>query len=110
MQWVALGDGSIDLKTLTNKFQQLCPGAPFNLEIITGRPPQVIPYREPGFWKTDPATPASSLARFERLVRDGHPFMGTMVIPAPGEHSAALIEQEKTDLERSLVYARTLLT
>jgi hypothetical protein len=104
-----MGDGSIDLKTLTNKFKQLCPNAPYHLEIITGRPPQVIPYREAAFWKTDPTTPASSLARFEKLVREGHPFMGTMVIPAPGEHTEALKIQEKVDLERSLVYARKLM-
>ncbi len=106
VQWVAMGDGSIDLKALTAKFKQLCPPAPYHLEIITGRPPQIIAYREAAFWKTDPTTPASSLARFEKLVREGHPFMGAMVIPAPGEHVEALKLQEKTDLERSLAYTR----
>lgn len=102
VQWTAMGEGSIDIPTLTKRFKQLCPNAPYHLEIITGRAPQVIPYREQSFWKTDPNTPASSLARFEKLVREGHPFMGNMLIPPPNE------QQEKVDLERSLVYARKL--
>lgn len=112
VQWVALGDGSIDMLTLTKRFQQLCPNAPYHLEIITGRPPQIIPYRDQAFWKTDPTTPAASLAKFEKLTRTGHPFMGTMIIPVPNppkEYQAALIEQERVDLERSLAYARKQL-
>lgn len=109
VQWVAVGDGSIDMKQLTNRFRQLCPNVPYHLEIITGRPPQVIPYLEPEFWKTDRTAPAAALARFERLVQTGHPFMGTMLIPvpnAPKEYVAAIREQERVDLERSIAYAR----
>jgi len=109
VQWVALGDGSIDLVTLTKRFRELCPKAPYHLEIITGRPPQVIPYREQEFWATDKTAPASGLAKFERLTRTGHPFMGTMLIPVPNppkEYQAAFVEQERVDLERSFVYAR----
>ncbi|MBL8240364.1 MAG: sugar phosphate isomerase/epimerase [Bryobacterales bacterium] len=109
VQWVAIGDGSIDMKQLTNRFRALCPNVPYLLEIITGRPPQVIPYLEAEFWKTDRTAPAAGLARFERLVQSGHPFMGTMLIPvpnAPKEYVAAIREQERVDLERSLAYAR----
>lgn len=109
VQWTALGDGVIDLNTLAARFRQLCPNAPFHLEIITGRPPQVIPYLEPAFWQTDPATPASSLARFEKIVKAGRPFMGAMLIPvpnAPKSYQDAFREQERVDLERSLAYAR----
>lgn len=113
VQWVALGEGSIDMVALAGRFRELCPTAPFHLEIITGRPPQVIPIRDPAFWKTDPETPASSLARFERLVRTGHPFMGSMLIPVPGapkEFEAAVKEQERVDLERSLAFAKKALS
>ena len=109
VQWVALGDGVIDLKTLSTRFRQLCPNAPFLLEIITGRPPQIIPYLEPAFWTTDPATPAVSLAQFEKIVKNGHPFMGTMLIPVPNAPKSfldAFRDQERVDLERSFTYAR----
>jgi sugar phosphate isomerase/epimerase len=109
VQWVALGDGSIDIVGLTRRFQRLCPNVPYHLEIITGRPPQVIPYLQQDFWKTDKSAPASSLARFERLVKTGHPFMGSMIIPTPNpppQYLAALKEQERVDLERSFAFAR----
>jgi sugar phosphate isomerase/epimerase len=109
VQWVALGDGSIDMVELTRRFQKLCPNVPYHLEIITGRPPQVVPYLEQNFWNTDRSAPASSLARFEKLVKTGHPFMGSMIIPTPNpppEYVAALKEQERVDLERSFAYAR----
>lgn len=110
VQWVSLGDGSVGMDALTKRFRELCPNVPYHLEIITGRAPQVIPYLEPAFWATDPGVPALSLARFERLVKTGHPFMGTMVIPTaanpPKEYLDAVREQERVDLERSFAWAR----
>jgi hypothetical protein len=112
-QWTALGDGSLDLPLLAARFRELCPKAAMQLEIITGRPPQVLPYLEPAFWKAFPKTPASEFARFVALARRGRPFMGTMVIAGPGKPSpeldAALREQQRIDLERSLAYARQTL-
>src|SRR5574340_1057476 len=46
-QWVALGDGSIDFHKFVSRYRELCPGASMQLEIITGRPPRVLPYLEP---------------------------------------------------------------
>ena len=48
------------------------------------------------------------------LARKGHPFMGTMVIEdAPGkkndDFTAALKEQQRVDLARSLEYMRNTL-
>jgi 3-oxoisoapionate decarboxylase len=110
-QWVALGDGSLDLKALVARFRQVCwPGTAIHLEIITGRPPQVLPYFEPEFWKPFPKLVAADFARFVALAKKGHPFMGTMVIPGPGQQppeiQAALKLQQKVDLERSLAYAK----
>lgn len=111
-QWVALGDGNIDFKTYAKRFRELCPQAPFQLEIITGRPPQVIPYLETDLWKTFPKARAADFARFVRLAESGHPFQGTMVIAddpkLPAEYQAALKTQQRFDLERSLVHARSL--
>ena len=84
------------------------------LEIITGRPPRVMPYFEPDFWKAFPKMPATEFARFVALARSGHPFMGAMVIEdVPGARlpvmTEALKEQQRVDLERSFTYAKTKL-
>jgi sugar phosphate isomerase/epimerase len=112
--WTALGDGSIDLKNLVALHSRLCPSAPMHLEIITGRPPRIVPYLEAGFWKAFPNARASEFARFVALVRRGSPLMKNMVIAdgggkQPVEFRAALKRQQMLDLERSLDYARTVL-
>jgi len=84
------------------------------LEVITGRPPTVLPYLEPDFWKAFPKAKASEFARFVALAKAGHPFTGFMVVedgvkqPLP-EFKAALREQQRVDLERSLEYAKKSL-
>jgi 3-oxoisoapionate decarboxylase len=112
-QWVALGDGSVNFHRFVEVYRKLCPHAAMQLEIITGRPPTVLPYLEPNFWKTLRGTPASEFARFVELAKSGHPYLGPMVIGGPGEQSpvikAALQEQQRTDLERSLEYAQKVL-
>jgi 3-oxoisoapionate decarboxylase len=113
-QWVALGDGNIDLPAFVAQFRKLCPQSSMQLEIITGRPPTILPYFEADFWKAFPKTPASEFARFVALARRGHPFMGAMVIEdvagqKPQVMSEALKEQQKIDLERSFEYARKKL-
>ena len=114
-QWTALGDGSIDLKAIVSRYKELCPDASFQLEIITGRPPEIIPYLEADFWKTYQGMPASDFASFVALAKSGHPFSGRMVIedregqpPAP-EFQDALVYQQRYDLERSFHYAATVL-
>ena len=111
-QWVALGDGSVDLTGILALHRKFCPQAAMHLEIITGRPPQVLPYFDPAFWKWFANTPASDFARFVDLAKHGHPFMGVMVIEDAAsaqklpEFTAALREQQRIDLERSFAYAK----
>ena len=113
VQWVALGDGSVDLTRFVERYQQLCPRAAMQLEIITGIPPDVVPYLEPGFWKVFRHTPSWEFARFLKLAKSGHPYIGPMVIAGWGEKSpvleAAFKEQQRRDLERSLAYAKNVL-
>jgi 3-oxoisoapionate decarboxylase len=113
-QWVALGDGSIDLPRFVAQFRKLCPQSSMQLEIITGRPPTMLPYLERDFWKAFPKMPAGEFARFVALAKSGHPFMGAMVIEdVPGQKAAimteALKEQQRIDLERSFEYAKMKL-
>ncbi len=110
-QWVALGDGVIDLPGFAAAFRRLCPESSMQLEIITGRPPRILPYLEPDFWKAFPNMPAADFARFAAIARRGHPFMGAMVVEdqvgrVPPVMTEALKEQQKLDLERSLDYAK----
>lgn len=113
-QWVALGDGVVDWPAFLALYQKVCPTALLQLEIITGRPPQVLPYYEREWWKWFPKTPASEFVRFEEMARNGHPFMGAMVIEdepgaKPPEFAGALKQQQRTDLERSFEYAKKQL-
>ncbi len=110
-QWVALGDGVMNWPAFLAKYRELCPDAPMQLEIITGRPVTVIPYLEDQFWKMFPKKSAADFAQFVALVKRGHPFEKFMVIedgfkPQPAEYAAALKEQQRVDLERSLEYAK----
>jgi sugar phosphate isomerase/epimerase len=112
-QWVALGDGSMDLARIVALFKQVCPQAAMQLEIITGRPAQILPYLEQDFWKAFPKLPASDFARFLALAKRGHPFMGEMMVAGTGkqppEYEAAVTEQQRVDLERSFEYAKKTL-
>jgi sugar phosphate isomerase/epimerase len=109
-QWVALGDGSIDFKQWTARYRQLCPGVPMQLEVITGRPPTILPFLEDAYWKKFPNKPAADFSRFLRLVKAGHPLMAPMMITGPGEqppeYQAALRQQQRVDVERSVAYAK----
>ena len=51
---MVLGDGNVDFVTFAEQFRKLCPKSSMQLEIITGRPPRVIPYLEADFWKAFP--------------------------------------------------------
>ncbi len=111
-QWVVLGQGSVDFKRFTARFRELCPHAAMQLEVITGRPPRILPYLEADFWKPLPKAVSSEFARFVGLARSGRSYIGPMVIEdIPGTKpidvmSEALKEQQRIDLERSLEYAK----
>ena len=109
--WTALGEGSVDMVKIGTMQKKLCPQTPLHLEIITGRPPRIVPYLEDGFWKGFPKAKANEFARFLTLVKQGHPLMTPMVIedatgPKVPEYQAALKKQQMLDLERSLEYAK----
>lgn len=112
-QWVALGDGSVDFQKFLVLFKEVCPKASIQLEIITGRPPAVLPYLEADFWRAFPKKRAADFARFVTLVKKGRPYLGPMMIAGTGqqppEFKAALKEQQRLDLERSLDYAKQTL-
>ncbi len=110
-QWVALGEGNVGIETLAKRYKTECPGASFTLEIITGRPPRLLNTMEDAYWEAFPNARAAEFARFERLVRCGLPYQGTMVVveggkDVPEAYEAALVVQQRYDVERSIAYAR----
>jgi sugar phosphate isomerase/epimerase len=113
-QWVALGDGIIDWTALMERYRTLCPGAATLLENITGRPPRVVPFLEPDFWKAFPNHTASDFATYVAMARRGRPLMEPMIIAdvpgqQPSEFRDALQRQQFTDLEKGLAFAKTKL-
>lgn len=116
VQWVPLGEGVIDFKPIVAKVTELCPNVAVYIKPITGRPPEILNYYEPEFWKLYPQARAADLARFMRLAKAGRPYEKTMVIgdvpggprPAP-EVEAALRYQQREHLERSVQFGKTVL-
>ena len=113
VQWVAMGDGTIDIDGWARLFQEQCPDSPFSLEIITGSPPKVLDYMEPAYWEPYPDTPAAEFAEFLKLVQCGHPYMGPMLTARwdgnPPEYQVALALQQRLDFERSVRYCQEVL-
>ena len=113
MQWVALGEGVVDFPRFFARFRELCPQAPVHLEILTGSPARVHAYLKPEFWQAYPRARAAEFARFVAMAKRGRPFMGSMLMAGREGRSpayeAALIEQQRLDLQRSLSYAKNSL-
>ena len=103
--WTAMGEGIIDMKAYAKRFAELCPDAPFILEIISGfaRP---LNYLKPEFWKGYEEVSAESFAHFLSLARKGN------AIPAfkpEGDKKAADQAYQKAELERSITWCKTNL-
>jgi hypothetical protein len=115
LQWVPLGEGIIDFPSFLARLSELCPKVHVYNKPITGRPPAIIPYLDPAYWKSFPQARATELARFLDLARSGRPYEGHMVIEdLPGrqtpEHFRASIQyQQKDHVLRGLEYAKNKL-
>jgi sugar phosphate isomerase/epimerase len=107
IQWTAIGEGAIDFKAYINRFAELCPGVPVQLEIISGfaRP---YPYLKPEFWKNYPKARASEFAAFVAFARKGKP-LAPYSPPAGVERRAAEQQYQKAELEKSIKYCRETL-
>jgi 3-oxoisoapionate decarboxylase len=115
VQWVPLGDGVIDFVTFTQRLRQIKPDVYVYVKPITGRPPQLIPYLDPGFWSTYPKARAAEFARFVELAKRGAPYDKNMVVEdlpgrvTPEPFVAAIQFQQRQHMERSVDYAKKTL-
>ncbi|MBI1353601.1 MAG: TIM barrel protein [Acidobacteria bacterium] len=109
-QWTALGDGSVRIAEVIRRYIELAPGKPLALEIITGRQPAVLAFRDEEYMKAFPKLTPAELERFEKLARQGHPLMAGMMIPSNDPENPvfaeAVKEQQRVDFERSLRFLR----
>jgi len=113
VQWMAMGQGCIDIDEWARLFQEKCPDSSFTLEIITGGAAKVLNYFEPAFWAAYPSARASEFAQFVKLVERGQPPLAPMLTASWStdipEYKAALTVQQRLDLERSVRYCRQTL-
>jgi sugar phosphate isomerase/epimerase len=108
--WANMGEGVVDWPAYVKRFQQLCPQAPFVLEIISYKWSVDLPYLKPEFWSRFPRARAHELARFVALAKRGRKFQlppGRPTGPSTEELEQA---QQKFDLEESLRYCREELS
>jgi sugar phosphate isomerase/epimerase len=102
VQWVAMGDGVIDLPAFFDQFEKLCPGAPVHIETIGGFNREIA-YLDPEFMKLWPKRTAADLARFIALAKKGKARdagKGTFASDA---------EFQKDQIERSITYCKNVL-
>lgn len=115
VQWVPLGEGTIDFRQVMEKVREQCPPVHVYIKPITGRPPQVLPVWDKDFWKPYPKARAADFARFLALARKGQPYGKNMVVedlqgrPTPPHFIQAIQYQQREHMERSIEYARKVL-
>jgi sugar phosphate isomerase/epimerase len=114
VQWVPMGKGNVGIEQVGRRFEQLCPGKPFSLEIINVRQARLFACWQEDFWKTYQDVPAWIFARFVQMARAGKPYDQT----PPGPLGAApeseafrvfLVEQERRDVEQAVRFAQEKL-
>jgi sugar phosphate isomerase/epimerase len=116
-QWTPLGQGSFDLLRIRDILVQQVPDVAFNIEIITGEAPTLIPYADPesDFWRAYPDMLARDFARFVTAAQRGRAEPLDQVTLPPGAQAPAGPEgepfraQQRRHFEESVTYARTVL-
>ncbi len=107
VQWTAMGEGCVDLAAYMDRYEQICPGVPVQLEIISGfaRP---YAYLDPAFWELYGDVRAPEFARFVALAKKGRPIPSFR--PADGQDpKTAQQAYQQAELERSLQYCKEVL-
>ena len=115
VQWVPLGEGTVDFKQVLAKVREHCPPVHIFIKPITGRPPQLLPIYDESFWKMFPKARAADLARFMALAKKGQPYSRNMVVEdlagrsTPPQFVEAIKFQQREHMERSIAYAKKTL-
>ena len=103
VQWTAMGEGNVDVKTYFKRFAELCPGVPVHIETISGFNREIA-YLKNDFWNVWPRARARDFARFLALARKGKARE-----PHRSANAEAEQEYQKGEIERSLKYCKEVL-
>jgi sugar phosphate isomerase/epimerase len=115
VQWVPLGEGTIDFTAIVGKVREICTNVHIYIKPITGRPPYVHPIYDAAYWAEYPEVRAADFARFLALAKKGRPYERHVVIedlqgvPIPAHFLPAIQFQQRDHMERSIAYARNKL-
>lgn len=107
VMWAAMGEGLVDWTKYFDRFAQLCPGVPVQLEIISGGIRQ-FPYQQPAFWEHYRDIRAQEFLGFTQLAKRGQ-ARPAFKVPAGQDRRQAEQEYQKAELEKSLKYCREVL-
>lgn len=114
VQWVPLGEGTVDFKAIVARASALLPQVCIYCKPITARPPVVIPVYSEGFWsKWFPRARARDFAQFLALAKRGRPYDKPQIVADVPElrdrYMDALKIQQIEHMERSINYCRKAL-
>ncbi len=107
VQWTSVGEGVIDWTAYLDKWRELCPTVPFQIETISGaqRP---FPYLKREFWEPYRNARAEDFARFVALAKKGKPIQPFKAPDGPNKKQAEQ-DYQKAELERSIAFCREKL-
>lgn len=114
IQWVPLGEGTIDFKALIARAAEIMPHVYIYCKPITARPPVVLPIYSDEFWtKWFPRARSRDVGRFLALAKTGRPYNKPHVMADLPElrdrYMEALKLQQMEHMESSLAYCRKTL-
>lgn len=103
-QWMAIGEGLMDVPAYTRRFKELCPGVPFFIETISNEA-RPIPFLTEDFMKGFPDLEVTDITAFLKLTRQGSP---PTILKAPEGTDAKAFDQklQKAELEKSIATLR----
>ena len=103
-QWMALGEGMMDVQTYVATLAKANPGMPIFVETISNST-RSIPYLTKEYWRAYPDLHASRIVDFLSLVREG--AAATVDEPAAGQDQESFDQQhQRSEFIRSIAYLR----
>jgi 3-oxoisoapionate decarboxylase len=114
VQWVPLGEGTVDFKALVARAAEILPQVHIYCKPITGRPPVTIPVYSQEFWaKWFPQARSRDVSRFIALAKRGRSYdkahVAADVAGFRERYMDALKVQQLEHMQSSLDYCRKSL-
>ena len=107
VQWTAMGEGCVNQVAYMERFAQLCPGVPVQLEIISGVQRE-FPCMRQDFWRPYPWALARDFAFFASLAKQGK-ALNPFDVAKENNPTKATATYQRDELERSIRYCREVL-